>query len=307
MRVWCVMMVTLMAMAINVAGNSRKLRGSARVYPFEVSNATCKVSEELASRYPECSVGGFVESSSTQTCGQSTIIAPEKVGSCVDAQATLDEHNLARERYGAAPLLWSRTLADSAQSVANTCVFQHSNTQYGENLAIGTRLTCLEGTKLWIQEESEYPPPGGPGFSSATGHFTQVVWKSTLQVGCGFKQCSQGNFVVCQYYPAGNYIGEFEKNVGSEGEPSPCGDAPAPSPQSPLPSPSPSPRPVPIPSPRPPPPPSQNCCFFGFCSPRFCPSPPSGSSPPPPPAPTPPPTPPPPSQQCCFLWFCYAC
>lgn len=32
------------------------------------------------------------------------------------------------------PLLWSKTLADYAQGVSLTCVFQHSNGNYGENL-----------------------------------------------------------------------------------------------------------------------------------------------------------------------------
>lgn len=125
----------------------------------------------------------------------------EKIGACPDAQAALDLHNAVRARRGAAPLLWSKTLADSAQAVADTCVFAHSNTNYGENLAIGTNMDCEYGTQLWVDEESLYDNLSEPGFSSATGHFSQVVWKNSLQVGCGYKVCSRGGYVVCHYYP----------------------------------------------------------------------------------------------------------
>jgi uncharacterized protein YkwD len=209
---------------------------------------------------------------STVTCGKSTIIPKDKIGSCPDAQAALDAHNEARSRYGANPLLWSKTLAQYAQQVVDTCVFQHSNGQYGENLAIGTRLSCEQAVDLWVDEEGAYPPGGVPGFSQATGHFSQVVWKDTLQVGCAFKRCPNGNFVACSYNPPGNYIGQFAEQVGSPGEKPDCyppesGKSP------PVPAPKPNPAPVPNPAPQPPPapsPPAQQCCFFRICSPIFC-------------------------------------
>lgn len=116
------------------------------------------------------------------TCGVSTIIPPSKLQAttCGDAQATLDAHNAARSRYGAPPLLWSQTLAEYAQTVSNTCNFQHSNGPWGENLAIGPGLSCKGAVDLWIAEERSWRPGGG--FSSSTGHFTAAVWKSTLQV-----------------------------------------------------------------------------------------------------------------------------
>ena len=49
--------------------------------------------------------------------------------------------------------------------------------------------------------------------------FTQVVWKSTTTLGCGYASCGAsfiipgGVFVVCRYSPAGNYLGEFAQNV----------------------------------------------------------------------------------------------
>eukprot|EP00963_Diacronema_lutheri_P011622 scaffold1420_cov375-Pavlova_lutheri.AAC.13 len=46
-----------------------------------------------------------------------------------------------------------------------------------------------------------------------SGHFTQVVWKSSERVGCGMAQCSFGNLVVCQYEPSGNVRGQYAANV----------------------------------------------------------------------------------------------
>jgi hypothetical protein len=49
---------------------------------------------------------------------------------------------------------------------------------------------------------------------SGTGHFTQLVWKTTKEVGFGVARASDGSFYgVANYYPAGNLIGTFVKNV----------------------------------------------------------------------------------------------
>ena len=50
-------------------------------------------------------------------------------------------------------------------------------------------------------------------FDSATGHFTQLVWASTLKVGVAVSP--NGLFVVANYSPPGNYLGagQFEENV----------------------------------------------------------------------------------------------
>ena len=63
-------------------------------------------------------------------------------------------------------------------------------------------------TSSWYNEIQKYDF-NNQGFSQGTGHFTQVVWKSSNQLGCGHSS----GFVVCNYYPAGNYQGEYERNV----------------------------------------------------------------------------------------------
>ena len=68
----------------------------------------------------------------------------------------------------------------------------------------------------WYNELANYNYAAG-GFSSATGHGTQMVWKASTRLGCGRAQCS-GMFggqamYVCQYAPPGNVMGQFQQNV----------------------------------------------------------------------------------------------
>lgn len=53
-----------------------------------------------------------------------------------------------------------------------------------------------------------------PVFSEQTGHFTQLVWESTSTVGCGARLCgTKGWYLVCEYWPRGNVVGEFGEQV----------------------------------------------------------------------------------------------
>ena len=46
------------------------------------------------------------------------------------------------------------------------------------------------------------------------GHFTQVVWKESVELGFGFARASNGAwFYCCNYFPAGNMQGNFPASV----------------------------------------------------------------------------------------------
>lgn len=66
--------------------------------------------------------------------------------------------------------------------------------------------------------EIKYYDFNNPGFSMQTGHFTQVVWKSSIEIGVGIATHDDATYqhrtVVCiSYSPPGNYEGEFPENV----------------------------------------------------------------------------------------------
>jgi hypothetical protein len=46
------------------------------------------------------------------------------------------------------------------------------------------------------------------------GHFTQLVWKDTTNLGCGLNTRCGMAIYVCQYAPAGNVMGiDWSKQV----------------------------------------------------------------------------------------------
>jgi uncharacterized protein YkwD len=137
-----------------------------------------------------------------------------------DMQALLDAHNRVRAKHCAAPLTWSPKLAAVAQGWANAlrdqgCKFGHKpNNKYGENLAGGTSGTLDGGDVLgmWYDEVKLYAFPNG-GFSMETGHFTQVVWRDTRQLGCARSTCKGMDLWVCEYDPPGNVQGQYRQQV----------------------------------------------------------------------------------------------
>jgi uncharacterized protein YkwD len=130
----------------------------------------------------------------------------------------LGEHNERRARHCVAPLVWSAELQQIAQNWANQlaargCVLEHS-TGHSENLAMmmGGTLTGGDVVSMWYDEISLYDWTR-PAFSMQAGHFTQVVWASTTQLGCAKASCGNGEVWVCNYAPFGNVQGEFGRQV----------------------------------------------------------------------------------------------
>jgi hypothetical protein len=66
--------------------------------------------------------------------------------------------------------------------------------------------TFVAGVDAWYNEERMYNYAGG-GFSSATGHFTQMVWRDSTKLGCGYNtRCGMATY-VCNYSPQGEQRG----------------------------------------------------------------------------------------------------
>lgn len=135
-------------------------------------------------------------------------------------KSLLTRHNELRAKHGVPPLMWSAAVEKVAQDWANTIAradnMRHRQpNKYGENIfwISGGEPTGASVADSWYDEIKDYHFDR-PGFSMDTGHFTQVVWKDTKELGCGSaKSASGGTYVVCNYNPPGNYSGRFPVNV----------------------------------------------------------------------------------------------
>ena len=134
----------------------------------------------------------------------------------------LSRHNTYRKQHQVGNLVRNSEIEKIAQKyseqLAASGEFKHSSNKFngnslGENLYknYGTTVDGNGAVDLWYNEVAKYDYKN-PGFSMETGHYTQLVWKGSKNLGCGIA-CGKGCIVTCNYYPAGNYLGEFDKNV----------------------------------------------------------------------------------------------
>ncbi|XP_017075268.2 LOW QUALITY PROTEIN: Golgi-associated plant pathogenesis-related protein 1 [Drosophila eugracilis] len=134
-------------------------------------------------------------------------------------QEVLQAHNSYRAKHGVPALTLSPKLnqlaTDWAKHLLSINRLEHrQNSGYGENLymASGGNLEGKDAVRSWYEEIKHYNW-NNPSFQPSTGHFTQVVWKSSSELGVGFARRDNTIYVVCNYNPPGNYINQFRENV----------------------------------------------------------------------------------------------
>ncbi|XP_071801939.1 uncharacterized protein [Asterias amurensis] len=138
----------------------------------------------------------------------------------------LDSHNKYRSRYGAADLKRSDELMKRAQDwaahLAKNDQFKNSGqSDVGENIAMhyssaSTAFSGEDTSEMWYRQSSKYDFEK-PGFTSGAGHFTQMVWKDTKEMGIGKAITKEGKVVLVAFYrPPGNVMGKFEGQVSKE-------------------------------------------------------------------------------------------
>lgn len=139
-------------------------------------------------------------------------------------------HNQARASAKPTPspalpaLTWSPEAAKVAQSWASQCRFEHNPKRgpYGENLAAAAppgSKTNAQAVQDWASEAADYAYSKNTcAAGKVCGHYTQLVWRNTTQVGCATVTCTKNSpfgaqfptwqLWVCDYSPPGNYVGE---------------------------------------------------------------------------------------------------
>lgn len=130
-------------------------------------------------------------------------------------QDVLDAHNKARAAEGLGPMTWNETLAayakECAEKRAKNCDLEHSNGPYGENMASFSAPDApgADYVKLWVDEKPLYDRASNKCKGGDCLHYTQIVWKDSVRIGCATSRCNNGwTLLVCNYDPPGNWDNE---------------------------------------------------------------------------------------------------
>lgn len=138
------------------------------------------------------------------------------------ASRILDTHNVERERLRLPRLKWNphleREASEWARSLGRRGVLEHadgsSRNGTGENLWMGTagawNVETMVG--MFLDERKHYrhgafPDVSRTGNWADVGHYTQIVWRDTREVGCAMVTERGNDVLVCRYWPAGNVWG----------------------------------------------------------------------------------------------------
>ncbi len=128
----------------------------------------------------------------------------------------LRAHNEVRRARQIPPLKWSLRLAELAQQWADhlsaTGVMEHNmSLRTGQNLYVIRGATTRPAlvVRRWADESQDYREPQKfCRLGAICGHFTQIIWAATQELGCGVATGERGQFWVCFYLPPGNVVGE---------------------------------------------------------------------------------------------------
>eukprot|EP01025_Chloroclados_australasicus_P050253 TRINITY_DN5755_c0_g4_i1.p2 TRINITY_DN5755_c0_g4~~TRINITY_DN5755_c0_g4_i1.p2 ORF type:complete len:293 (-),score=46.44 TRINITY_DN5755_c0_g4_i1:2330-3208(-) len=136
----------------------------------------------------------------------------------------LSAHNLYREQHCTPDLVWNESLAEIGQEWSDKCEFaSDSMSPYGQNVwkGLGSFLGFFNASRAvdsWYSQVSNYDF-SAPAYNANVGAMTQVLWKSSTQLGCGATVCDEERagiksvLVACYYSPPGNLASALQENV----------------------------------------------------------------------------------------------
>ncbi len=128
----------------------------------------------------------------------------------------VSKHNYYRQMYSVPEIIFDPILSDYSEQRANSIInvesFEHvSNCPYGENLYCSYDLDNVSNcVDKWMSESANWNEMENNWMEDGLGHFSQVVWRGSTNLGIGKSYMSNGLLViVCNYYPSGNLVGEM--------------------------------------------------------------------------------------------------
>jgi uncharacterized protein YkwD len=123
------------------------------------------------------------------------------------------------------PMTWNNQLAATAAAWVAMCrdsdgngLIDHNMGRsmghpyyVGENVFGGSgNVTAQQAVNLWAGEKANYNYATN-SCSGVCGHYTQIVWRTSVELGCAMGTCPSlqyKNVVVCNYGPGGNSGGK---------------------------------------------------------------------------------------------------
>lgn len=127
-------------------------------------------------------------------------------------------HNQARAAVGVKPLHWSPKLATLSSRLVRyqrdnkSCDFASTDLGFGSNQEKASYpRSPSEVVESWVAEKKYYNHANNSCEPNHTcGVYTQVVWNTTLELGCAQASCAKGGatITICLYNPPGNYVGQ---------------------------------------------------------------------------------------------------
>lgn len=183
-------------------------------YPLEMRIAASPLALVLAALSSGCTLA----SSDSGADGG----APGMAGSAWE-QAILDAHNRYRAEVSVPAIGWSTDAAAHAKPwadhLAQTGTFEHSQApdrvDEGENLWKGTAgaysvdaMVAGWGDEKQYFKYGTFPDCSTTGNWQDVGHYTQIIWKDTTNVGCALATGQGWDVLVCRYAPPGNFVGQ---------------------------------------------------------------------------------------------------
>ena len=132
----------------------------------------------------------------------------------------LEKHNYYRKKHKVNELKLSEDLCRKAEKrikdlIDNNTDYDEDDNDIGENLFIGSerKFDISDVCASWYNEKKNYDFKNDK-CQSGTGHFTQMIWKETEEVGFGYSKLKDGKFYfLALYCPAGNELFRFKENV----------------------------------------------------------------------------------------------
>ncbi|GAB6183524.1 CAP domain-containing protein [Thermodesulfovibrio hydrogeniphilus] len=132
-----------------------------------------------------------------------------------EKEELLIEHNKWRRYVSVPDLRWSEELAsiahDWADKLSVRCQMYHSSNNLGENIFWANYpAKPKDVVDYWAKERFDYDYINNScRAGKRCGHYTQMVWRETREVGCGRAKCRDGSYIwVCNYKPTGNIAGK---------------------------------------------------------------------------------------------------